>query len=106
MKPSSTESASTLRQGGEKKKSERTATSFNTTLTHLVCKPVPGHVLLLLLLISSYQNTFRQLLGTLVAHTSSITTDTHSRMEGEQDNRTAKVYTTHQHGKTNHRNSR
>lgn len=73
-------------------------TSFNTALTHLVCKAVVGHILLVLLLISRYQITFRHLLSTLAVYASSVTTDTNAQMEGEQDNRTGEArtgYTTH-----------
>lgn len=81
-------------------------TSFNTTLTPLVCKAIAGHILLVLLFISSYQIAFRDLLSMLSVCASSGITDTHSQMEGEQ-NRTEKIKTLHyKHGdKKNHRNT-
>lgn len=73
-------------------------TSFNTTLTPLVCKAIAGHILLVLLFISSYQIAFRDLLSMLSVCASSGITDTHSQREVEQ-NRTAKIKTLHyKHG--------
>lgn len=43
-------------------------TSFNSTLSPLVCKVIAGHILLVLLFISSYQIAFRDLACFLFVH--------------------------------------